>query len=297
MSDIRIPLSEESEKDLSPSPSPCAPPPARSAGSEGSADGLPPRLAFLVWGIEPPGVREFVRGLFTDILKLLVNVESVRGAVENSGSLDGLPRVFEALRKLSGYLLTNVETAELRVEGLPDELTDNLAASSFALRHELRRVFEKELNAEAGDRPEPRHGPLRACALLENCFQQLTVTIARTFDASVSGVMLFENYRRRREESLTLRAELRALLGDARRVEKHYTALSSRELLHRARRFRYECLHHLMYRDWEDFERFADALELCYESEGEMRVLLHKMICYLEALLNQVGMRAVLTDE
>jgi hypothetical protein len=297
MNDIHIPLSDSSEKDLSPSLSLCAPQPAKSARTEGSADGLPPRLAFLVWGIEPPGVREFVRGLFTDILKLLGNVESIRCAVENGGPIDGLPRVFGALRKLSGYLLTNVETAEIRVEGLPAALTENLAASGFALRHELRRVFEKELTAEAGDRPEPRHDALRACALLENCFQQLTVTIARTFDASVSGVLLFENYRRRREESLTLRAELRALLSGARRLDKHYTPLSSRALVNRARRFRYECLHHLMYRDWEDFERFADALELCYESEGEMRVLLHKMSCYLEALLNQVEMRAVLTDE
>jgi hypothetical protein len=90
---------------------------------------------------------------------------------------------------------------------------------------------------------------------------------------------------------------LRALLNDVRRVEKGYTALSSRALVNRARRFRYECLHHLMYRDWDDFERFADALELCSESEAEMRALLHKMSCYLEALLNQVEMRAVLTDE
>jgi hypothetical protein len=296
MSDIHTPPTEEFEEDVSPPLPPRTLPLAESARAEGSADGLPARLAFLVWGIEPPGVREYVRGLFTDIIKLLGHVESVRGAVENGGPLGGLPRVFEALRKLSGYLLTNVETAELRVEGLPDSFTETLGAAGFALRHELRRVFEKELNAEGGDGAEPRRGVLRACALLENCFQQLAVTLARSFDASLSAALLFENYRRRREESLTLRAELRALLDDVRRVDQNYTPLSSRALVNRARRFRYECLHYLMYRDWEDFERFADALELCYESEGEMSVLLHKLSCYLETLLNQIELRAVLTD-
>ncbi len=61
---------------------------------------------------------------------------------------------------------------------------------------------------------------MRACALLENCLQQLTVGLACTFDAGLSRAELFENYRRRRDESLELREELRALLDKLRAVEK-----------------------------------------------------------------------------
>lgn len=287
MSDLQAQLTDEFEEDLSGQVSARAP-------SE-TPEGLPPRLAELVRGVEPEGLREFVRGLFADILQLLGRVECVSGAVGKGGPLEGLPRVFEALRKSSYYLLTNVETAELRVEGLPDALVETLEASGFALRHELRRVFEKELSGDG--RAEGPLGLLRACAVLENCLQQLAVSLARAFDRGLNGVVLFENYRRRREQSLTLRVELRALLDDVRRVEKSYSVLSSIALLYRVRRFRDECLHFLMYRDWEDVERFADALELCYESEAEMKVLLNKLSCYVEALLNQVQMRAVLADD
>jgi hypothetical protein len=297
MSDIHHSLTDEFEEDLSGLLAPAAPPPAGNAAPEESLEALPPRLAELVRGIEPDGLREFMRALFVDIIQLLGRVGSVSGAVENGYSLGGVPRVFEALRKSSYYLLTNIETAELRVDGLPDVLTETLEATGFALRHELRRVFEKEL-AGVGDQTAPQRNVLRACALLENCFQQLTISLARSFDAGTSGGALFENYRRRRDQSLALRVELRALLDDVRGVEKAaYSVLSSLALLYRVRRFRYEFLHFLMYRDWEDFERFADALELCYESEVEMKVLLHKLSCYAEALLNQVQMRAVLTDK
>ena len=271
----------------------CALSPAEAA--EGTLEELPRRLDALMRGVEPSDVRDFVRGLFGNFLRFLGHVESVRAVVENGGSLDWITRVLEALNKSSSYLLTSIETADLRVENLSDELAESLEAAGFALRHELRRVFGHELNLERGGETE-RLNVLRACALLENCLQQLTVGLAHTFDAGVTGAELFENYRRRREDSLALRDELRELLDKLREVEKEYGVLSSLALLNQMRRFRYERLHHLMYRDWEDFERLADSLELCYESEEEMEELLDKLSCYLEALLSQVEMRAVLAD-
>ena len=271
--------------------------PAEGSAAEGAIEELPRSLAALILRVEPPDVRDFVRGLFANVLRLLGHVESVRAVVENGGSLDWITRVLGALNKSSSYLLTSIETAELRVENLSNGLAESLDAAGFALRHELRRVFEQELGpAGGGDEPGRRLCVLRACALLENCLQQLTVGLARTFDAGLSGAELFENYRKRREESLALREELRALLDKLRAVEKEYGVLAGMSLLNQLRRFRYERLHHLMYRDWEDFERFADAAELSYESEEEMAGLLNRLSCYLEALLSQVEMRAALAD-
>ena len=51
-----------------------------------------------------------------------------------------------------------------------------------------------------------------------------------------------------------------------------------------------------MYRGREDFERFADAAETCYDSEEEMAGLLNRLSCYLGALLSQVEMRTVLAE-
>ena len=297
MSDIYTILTDETEEDLSGILSSSRQPLTAGAAPGDSSEGLPPRLAALVRAIEPPAVREFMRRLFADIAKLLARLGRVTDAAGQDGELGGLRRVLDALNKSSRYLLTNLETAELRVDGLPAPLAEALEAAAFALGHELRRVFETELAGAGGTQAPPPQGALRACALLENCFQQLTISLARAFDEDMTGAALFENYRARREQSLTLRGELKSLLSHVRTVEGEFGVLSSLALLSRVRRFRYEYLHHLMYGDWEDFERFADALELSHESEGEMAVLLNRLSCYVEALLSQVGMRAVLADE
>lgn len=285
----------EDEEDLSAIVSTRTQAPAARVAPEGEPDGLPPPLAAVVRGIGEEAPRQFVGGLFADTLRLLGQVGRLRDAVAEGGTRPGVGNVLAALKKSSSYLLTNIETAELRVDGLPAPLTEALEAAAFALRHELRRVFETELAGAADRGPETRD-VLRACALLENCFQQLTICLARTFEPGLKGAELFESYRRRREQSFALRAELKALLMATRAAEREFGVLTSLALINRVNRFRRESLHHLSYRDWEDFERFADAMELSYESDEVAGPLLHKFSCYIEALLSQVEMRGVLAD-
>ncbi|MCA1613380.1 MAG: hypothetical protein LC800_04310 [Acidobacteria bacterium] len=70
--------------------------------------------------------------------------------------------------------------------------------------------------------------------------------------------------------------------------------LANVSVLRQVRRFRYQYMHLLMYRDWEQFEQLADALEERYESPDEFSTALHSFACYLETLHQQVGLRAVL---
>ena len=293
MNDLSPTSAPEQEEDLTALVSAGATP----ATTAAVAAVLPPLLASLVAGIEEPAPRRFMRDLFTETFKLLSQVGRLRDAVEQGGAPDGVQHVLAALKRSSAYLLTNIETAELRVEGLPDALTEALEAASFALRHESRRVFEAELGGARGGQTTTTQSVLRACALLENCFQQLTVCLARAFAPGLTGAAVFESYRRRREESLTLRLELQALLISIRAAEREFSVLTSLALLKRVNRFCDERLHFLNYKDWEDFERFADALELSYESDEAAGPLLHKFSCYVEALLSQVQLRAVLADD
>lgn len=294
MSKLRPLSAPEEEEDLSALASARTQPAPQAAPPEESLEGLPAQLAAVVRGMEGAAQRRFMHVLFADIIRLLGQIGRLKEAVERGAPLHGVEHVLAAMKRSASYLLTSIETAELRVEGLPDPLTESLGAAGFALRHELRRVFETELAGGAGLRA---HVLLRACALLENCFQQLTICLARTFTPGLTGAALFESYRLRREQSLALREELKALLGDIRAARREFSVLSSLALLNRVNRFRRESLHHLIYRDWEDFERFADALGLSYESDEEAAPLLHKFSCYVEALLSQVEMRAVLADE
>jgi hypothetical protein len=161
--------------------------------------------------------------------------------------------------------------------------------------HELRRVFAGELTR---GRPRTTAGlVIRACGLVENCLQQSVITLAKAVDPSVTGVEIFEDYRERRESSLALRRELGTLAElIATAGSRETSVLGNVSVLRHVRRFRYEHMHLLMYRDWEQFERFADALEENYESVETFRKLLHTFSCYLTTLHGQVCLRAVLSD-
>ncbi|HYE64953.1 MAG TPA: hypothetical protein VD966_05190, partial [Pyrinomonadaceae bacterium] len=58
---------------------------------------------------------------------------------------------------------------------------------------------------------------------------------------------------------------------------------------------RHGSMHYLMYRDWEEFERFVVEV-MDTRSAGELAPVLHRFARYLETLLGQVRMRAVLND-
>ena len=130
----------------------------------------------------------------------------------------------------------------------PDALTEELERTSFAVRHELRAVFERLLPAAqaAAEEGEARTILSEAHDLLRNCFEQSTVSLARAFRADVDAGDIFEEIRAKRDNSVRLYEDLEALLRSARYAEWHegveaLVNLSERlELFRRARRTRQE---------------------------------------------------------
>jgi hypothetical protein len=257
---------------------------------------LPGRLARVLEGVEEADTRELMGEIFTHASRVLADVRLVRLRLEREGR--AVPSQLREVATESRLLLTLVETAELRVEQISESLRETLDSVAFAMGHELRRVFAGEL-ARFGAEGQPRATAglvVRACGLVENCLQQSITTLAQVFDPSVTCVDIFDDYRERRESSIVLRAELAALAERVQAASREPGVLAYVAVLRHARRFRYEHMHLLMYRDWEEFERFADALEENYESAGEFARLLHTFSCYLTTLHGQVSLRAVLND-
>jgi hypothetical protein len=183
------------------------------------------------------------------------------------------------------------------VEDISEEVRGILDSVGFALRHEVRRVFDAELGvAQEGGLKLAPEIMLRAHWLLENCCQQATVTLAQAFDPSLRAEDLFPDIRDRREQSIALCRELEDLNLRVRGALTSPSVRAAATLLSHVRRFRYERMHLLMYRDWESFERFADALEETYDSMEAMDDVLHRLSCFLEALWGQVRMRTVLAE-
>jgi hypothetical protein len=134
----------------------------------------------------------------------------------------------------------------------------------------------------------------RAWGLLHNCLQQTAITLARTIDADAAGQQLFEDYRAKTENSLTLYRELQLLLQKIKTAEKSNGILLKHSLVRHLEHFREETMHFLMYKDWGEFGRFVDEVKRAFEEMEDFDNVLHGFAQYLSTLIHHVGMREVL---
>jgi hypothetical protein len=256
---------------------------------------MQPQLRDIIDGIRPAETREFVRGVFEDLGRLLGYLDSLRPVIDG-GATDDAHFIFEVVRceALAAAGGLDYFCACL---GTPNELSEELERTSFAVRHELRAVFERILpcaleSAEAGD---TRSRLADAHDLLRNCFEQSTVSLARAFRPGVDAAELFEDIRAKRDNSLRLYEDLEALLRSARHAEWHEEAEALVNFSERLELFRSESMRHLMQKDRETCQGFVDGLATVRDRRG-LRLYLHRFTCYLEILLKHVGQRSVLSD-
>ncbi len=259
---------------------------------------MQPQLRDILESVEPAEAREFVRGVFEDLRRLLGYLDSVRSVLASGGAPDEAHFVFEALRCEA---LATVAGLEYFCACLPEptELSEELERAGFAVRHELRAVFERMLPGAQGasDAAEARSRLAEAHDLLRNCFEQTTVSLARSFRPGVDAADLFEDIRAKRDNSLRLYEDLGALLKSARYAEWHEGADALLLFSERLELFRAESMRHLMQKDQETCQDFIDGLTLPLLSDRRSsRRYMHRFTCYLEILLKHVSMRSVLAD-
>jgi hypothetical protein len=257
---------------------------------------MQPQLLSILKSIEHEGTREFVRGVFEDLRRLLGYLDGVKEAIRAGGTADHALFIFEAVRCEALATAGGLDYCCV-CRDAPDALSEELERVSFAVRHELRAVFERLLPcaqaaAEAG---EARTLLSEAHDLLRNCFEQSTVSLARTFRADVDAADLFEDLRAKRDNSLRLYEDLDALLRSARYAEWHDSAEALVNFSERLELFRTESMCHLMQKDQETCQNFIDGLALLSDRRS-LRLYLHRFTCYLEILLKHVSMRSVLAE-
>jgi hypothetical protein len=138
---------------------------------------------------------------------------------------------------------------------------------------------------------------LRSCGILQNCFQQSTLTLARLFDPLIAPGDIFPNYKAREEQSIILHRELILLLHKIGSAERGGGALQKMYFINSLKQFQQETMQFLMHRDWEEFESFVDEIVKAYDETGDLTDVFHRFTSYLKTLINHVSMRAVLSDE
>ncbi len=235
--------------------------------------------------------------IFSDLARLLERLRLVETALRRDHPLKQTMPVFCLVYEEARGLLDFIETRALRTEDLASEVFDALDGMNYAITMELRKVFSRELVGLGSLRQSP---PIyakveNAHGLLRDCFQQSIVGLAQLFSPALDVARLFSAFQTKLDQSLMLRDDLWTLLQLVRRAEKERDRYPISRLLERLNSFRDGSLRYLMYKDWEASERFMEEVAAA-RGAVEVTPVLHRFSAYLETLLGQVNMRAVLAD-
>ena len=258
---------------------------------------LKKQLDSLIRGIKSPAVKEAVESVFIGLNRLREILRIVEVNVGEGGPLPVTLAAFALVDDEAKSLVRLIETRISNIKSIKGPLREALDGTSFALRHEMKRVFGHDLAGLNAELPasQLRADVMRAHGLLSNCFQQSIITLARVFDTSVGGEVLFDDYRDRIEQSAVLLKELSSLVGLAREAGERQDAQTGGLLVRELKAFCRDTKHFLMYKDWDEFEDIAREVTSSFGS-ARHGFILHCFATYLEALVNQVRMRAVLND-
>jgi hypothetical protein len=184
----------------------------------------------------------------------------------------------------------------LTCEDMPEEVAETLDGITFAINHDLHRVFDNQQLGSAATAQVIVAHLFRAHDLLTNCVQQSTISLAVTFGATLDGAKLFDNSEMRYRQSIQLCKDISGLLELVEACGERRAGSPFANLTVRVEVFRKESLEFLMYSDWPQFESFCEKISLPEISRLELESVLHQFRCYLETLLGQVRMRAVLAN-
>jgi hypothetical protein len=276
-------------------PAPAPPPPPRAQSSEMKQ---PPPVEAPAKQIQFPA-DEAVQPISNELRSLLNHLKIVEDALMQGGDIQRTVVVFKLIHQRVLSVIEKIEALRSVLGTDHQRLREALDTTSFALKHEMRRVYDVEAKGlgELGGVRFSRSTLTRAYGLLQNCFQQSVITLTQVFNPALEGGELFEDYKARGEQSLVLRRELTVLLKKVRGITKDSGVLQMLNVINTLKRFRLETMHFLMYRDWEGFEAFVDEIITTYDEAGDLDPVIKRFAPYLETLINHVNMRTVLNSK
>lgn len=255
------------------------------------------QLNGVVREIESPVVKEIVSVVFADLLRLLECLDLIEVHLRNVESAEQTFALFQLIHDDASALVDFIHNEALKAEGLTEELFDTLDGISFAVNHDLQRTFETNPKPSSSDNKS--HAVIgrlyRAHDLLTNCLQQSTITLAMVFNPELDGTRLFNNSDMRFRQSLQLCEDLAQLIQLVAASEEDLKETNVESLGEGIQKFRSESMELLMYSDWPQFESACEQIDPQRDPQ-QLTTLLHQFRCYLETLLGQVRMRAVLAN-
>ncbi|MBA3319958.1 MAG: hypothetical protein H0T45_00740 [Pyrinomonadaceae bacterium] len=255
-------------------------------------------LSALLDDIAPGEFREAMTNIFSDLTRLFGYLSWIETYLRGDSPLADAVPMFILVHGEARALVDSIETSTSELANLPAPVREVLDCISYAINFELRRTCPHELQAleTAGETSQLRAAIERAHGALCNCFQQLTIELARVFDPTLNGARLFDDYQLRRQQSLTLCDDLVLLVELVRLAEEGRDQASDAFLVECLKEFGEGSIRYLLSKDWETFGRCVEEIEAARGTE-QWHPALHRFGCYLETLLEHVRKRAVLAEQ
>ncbi|HEV3471369.1 MAG TPA: hypothetical protein VG148_18735 [Pyrinomonadaceae bacterium] len=257
---------------------------------------LPPPIARLILALQPEPQFQAVTPVFAELARILDYLRAIEGCLGRDKTLQRSWTLFRLIRERATSLLDFMRRNVLEAGGSDEALREVFDGTHFIISHELRRVFKEEIPGlgSPGSFRASRAQLASAHSLLQNCFRQSAVALAQHFDPALDGEALFCDYREKAERAFALYRELSTLIVEVGRAEGAREVMPKLSLINRLHRFRSDMMHHLFYKDWEEFERFCDEVTRTCEELGELGPVLHRFGQYLRTLQSHVAMRSEL---
>jgi|GEM_PF-2337560 len=253
---------------------------------------LPSNLNKILDQIQSQTICSVISYLFTETTQQLNYLSFIETKLSQPNSRAVLLRTFSIVKKQTQSLLEYIENHVMKTEDLPDELRDALDFVSFALSHELSVAFSEVNNF---DKDADSNDMRKACGQLINCFQQVTVTLAKVFNPHISLPDIFEAVFTKREQSLDLYNDLNIILILLCEFEESFSPSDIDGFKVELETFRQGTMKYLYEIDREQCQSFITKISLATDTSKKKK-LLHQMKCYFETLLRHVRQRSVLAE-
>jgi hypothetical protein len=252
------------------------------------------QIARLTESISDAALQFAMGKVMTDLVFLLDYLSVVASERREPEAFNEVLSILNDVKAEAYSLVGFIENHAMKLAGLDESLRDTLDCTAYAIKLELRRIFECELAGVGFNQADQERLELliHAQGVLTNCFQQCMITLGRVFDESLTGARLFPDWQTSRERSLRLCHDLSELIESVHAGEKGWLV----GIPERLASFREGSMQCLMHKDWRQYEIFSDQIiESIRNGESPLQ-LLHRLGCYLETLLGHVQARSVLAD-
>ena len=255
-------------------------------------------ITAIIKSLSAPDLRQELAQVFLELFRMLRYLHFIGEDLRADRPLKRTLLLFSLIYSEIRALLEFIESRILTTNALDEERRDLIDGCSYALRMELDKVFGKELIGFVNLRQAP---PIYAKVenshgLLRNCLQQTIVGIANAFNTSLTGSEIFPDFQTFREQSIQLRCDLWHLIMHLRYYEAHVDQAHDGHLIEKLVAFRDGSMRFLMFRDWEQLERLHDEI-VSAPTTDSLRRQIHMFATYLETLLGQINLRAVLVND